>query len=105
MLSVERVSNFLDDREEAVVTTQQPEKKLLTKDVDKGTDELEDMKEAVVAIRRKGLYKFEDEFKVSTGWFNHDNEFKKSTIDPELYKTIFEKYIKGQDTELYKKFF
>ena len=54
----EKVSNFLDDRKEAVVTTPLSEKKSLTKDVDKGTDELEDMKEAVFPIRRKDLDKF-----------------------------------------------
>ena len=35
------------------------EKKSSTKDVDKGTDELEDMKKTVVTICRKGLDKFE----------------------------------------------
>ena len=34
------------------------EKKLLTKDVDKGTSELKYMKEAVVVIRRKDLDHF-----------------------------------------------
>ena len=44
MLSVDKVSNFLDDRKEAVVTTPLLEKKSLTKDVDKVNDELEDIK-------------------------------------------------------------
>ena len=44
MSSVKKVSNVLDDRKEAVITTQFLEKKSLTKDVDKGTGELEDMK-------------------------------------------------------------
>ena len=44
MLSVEKVSNILDDRKEAMVTTPLLEKKSLTKDVEKGTGELEDMK-------------------------------------------------------------
>ena len=55
MLSVDKVSNVLDDMKEAVVTTPLLEKKSLKKDVDKGTDELEDMKEAVVTIHGKGL--------------------------------------------------
>ena len=40
MSSVEKVSNVLGDRKEAVVTTQFLEKKSSTKDVDEGTDEL-----------------------------------------------------------------
>ena len=45
----------------------------MTKDVYKGTGELEDMKKAVVTIRRKDLDKFEGQSKVSTGWFNLDS--------------------------------
>ena len=55
---VDKVSNFLDDRKETVDTTSFPEKKLLTKDVDKGTDELADMKQEAVTIFRKGLDQF-----------------------------------------------
>ena len=66
MLSVGKVSNVLDDSKEAVVTTPSLEKKSSTKDIDKGTDELEDMKEAVVTIRRKDLYQFEGQSKGST---------------------------------------
>ena len=58
MSSVDKDSNVLDDKKKAVVTTPLSEKKLLTKYVDKGTDEFEDMKEAVVTIRRKVSYKF-----------------------------------------------
>ena len=90
---------------EAVVTAPFTEKKQLTKDVDKGTDELEDMIEAVVIINRKDLDKFEGQSKGSTIWFNLDSEFKKLTIDPEFYKKLFEKDIEGQDTVLYKIFF
>ena len=39
MSSVEKVSNVLDYRKEAMATTPLLEKKSLTKDVDKGTDE------------------------------------------------------------------
>ena len=42
MSSIERVSNVLGDRKEEVVTTPLLEKKLPTKDVDKGADELVD---------------------------------------------------------------
>ena len=41
-----------------MVTTPLSEKKPLTKYVDKGTGEMEDMKEAVITIPRKDLYKF-----------------------------------------------
>ena len=58
MLLVEKVSNVLGDSKDEVVTTPFSEKKLSTKDVDKVTDELEDMKKAVVAILRKGLDHF-----------------------------------------------
>ena len=44
MSSVEKVSNVLDDKKEAVVPTSLSEKKSLTKYDDKSTDELEYMK-------------------------------------------------------------
>ena len=44
MSLVEKVSNVLGDSKEAVVTTPLSENKSLTKDVDKGTGELEDIK-------------------------------------------------------------
>ena len=49
-----------------MVTTPLLENKSLTKDVGKGNVELEDMKEAVVKIRRKDLDKFEGQSKGST---------------------------------------
>ena len=84
-----------------MVTTPLSEKKSSTKDVDKGTDELEDMKKAVVTIRRKGLDHFEGQSKGSTGWFKLKSEFLKtkySTIHLEFYKEIFEYNIEDQDT-------
>ena len=75
MSSVEKVINGLDDRKKALVTTPFTEKKLLAKDVDKGTGKLEDMKGAVVTIRKKDVYKFESQYKGSTGWFKLDSEF------------------------------
>ena len=60
----------------------------MTKDVDKVTGELEDIKEEVVTIRRKDLDKFEVQSKGYTGWFKLGSEFVKeifSTIDPEFY--------------------
>ena len=53
MSSVEKVSKVLDYRKEVVVTTPFSEKKSWTNDVDKGTSELEGMKEAVVTICSK----------------------------------------------------
>ena len=41
----------------------------------KGTKKLENMKEAVVTIRRKDSDKFEDKSKGSIGWFNIYHEF------------------------------
>ena len=79
----------------------------MTKDVDKGTDESEDMKKAVVTIRRKGLDKFEGQSKVYTGWFKLESGFLKTifyTIHSEFYGKRFEKNIEGQDTELYTTF-
>ena len=58
MSSVDKFSNVLDDRKEAVVTTPLLEKKSSTNDVDKGTGELEYMKEAVVTIFGKDLDNF-----------------------------------------------
>ena len=49
----------------------------MTKDFDKGTDESEDMKKAVVTIHRKGLDKFEGHSNGSTVWFKLDSGFLK----------------------------
>ena len=46
-------------------------------EVDKEIEILEDMKEAVVVIRRKDSDKFEVQYKGSTGWFNIDLVLKK----------------------------
>ena len=65
------------------------------------------MKEAVVAICRKGLDNFEGHSKVSTGWFSIDHEFLKrkfSTLEPEFYIKLYEKGIEDQDMEPYKTF-
>ena len=64
------------------------EKVTTNDEVDKGKKKLDDMKEAVVTIRRKNLDNFESQSKGSTGWFNLDNEFlriKVSTLEPDLY--------------------
>ena len=50
----------------------------MTNDVDKGTDELADMKKAVVTILRKDLDKFEGQSKGFTGWFKLDSGFLKT---------------------------
>ena len=65
----------MGDKKEAVVTTPFPKKKSCTKDIDKGIDELEYMKEAVVIIRRNDSDKFERQSKGYTGWFNLDSDF------------------------------
>ena len=44
-------------------------------EIDKGTGILEDMKEAVVTIRKKDSDKFEGQSKGSTGWFKLDHNF------------------------------
>ena len=41
---------------------------------------MEDIKEAVVTIRRKDSDKFEGHSKGSTGWFNLDHELKKKKV-------------------------
>ena len=64
----------MDNKKEAVVTTTLSDNKSLTKDVDKGTDELEYMKESVVSIRRNCSDKFEGWYKGYTGWFNINSE-------------------------------
>ena len=74
MSLIEKNSNVLDDNKEAVVTNPLSEKKSLTNDVDKGTKKLEDMKGAVVTIRRKYSDNFEGQSKVSTCWFNFYSE-------------------------------
>ena len=83
------------------------EKKYPTKDVDKGTDKLADIKKSVITIFRKGLDRFQGQSKGSTGWFKLDSGFLKitfSTIHSEFYKELFENNIEDQDTELYTTF-
>ena len=53
------------------------EKVTTGEEVDKVTKNLDDMKEAVVMIRRKDLDNFEGLSKGSTGRFNIDHELKK----------------------------
>ena len=92
MSSVEKDSNVLDDKKEAVVMTPFSDNKSLTKDVDKGTEELEYMNEEVVTIRRKDSDKFDGQYKESTGWFILDSKFLKikiSTIEPDFYKNLY----------------
>ena len=50
------------------------EKVTPSEEVDKGTKKLDDMKEAVVKIHTKDLYKFEEKSIGSIGWFNLDND-------------------------------
>ena len=66
MSLVEKFSNVFGDRKEEVVTTPFLENKYSPKDVDKGTGKLEYMKEEVVTICWKDLYKFQGQSKVST---------------------------------------
>ena len=75
MSSVQKISNVLGDKKEEVVTTPLSEKKSLTNDFEKGTNELEYMKKSVVTIHNKGLYKFECQSKGYTGWLKLDSEF------------------------------
>ena len=56
------------------------EKRSLTKDVDKGNHESADIKKEVVTILRKVLYKFEGQSKGSTGRFKLDSGFFKNDI-------------------------
>ena len=51
------------------------EKKYSTKDVDKGTDELAYIKQAVVTICRNVLDQFEGQSKRSKGWFKLYSRF------------------------------
>ena len=65
----EKVTPF---SKEIVVTS---EKDTSSEEVDKGNKILDDMKEAVVTIRKNNLDNFEGQSIVSTGWFNLDHEF------------------------------
>ena len=66
---------------------------------------MEGIKNPVVTIRRKGLDKFEGQSKGYTGWFKLNSElnFFLQLIQNSIKR--FEKYIEGQDTELYKNVF
>ena len=65
----EKVTPF---SKEIVVTS---EKDTSSEEVDKGNKILDDMKEAVVTIRKNNLDNFEGQSIISTGWFNLDHEF------------------------------
>ena len=65
----EKVTPF---SKEIVVTS---EKDTSSEEVDKGNKILDDMKEAVVTIRKNNLDNFEGQSIVSSGWFNLDHEF------------------------------
>ena len=55
------------------------------------------MKQAVVTIFRKGLYQFEGQSKVSTGWFKLYGLFFKTTfytINSEFYKELKKRRLK-----------
>ena len=56
------------------------ENKYATNDIDKGTDKLADMKQAVVTIRRKGLDQFEGQSSGSKGWFKLGSGVLKTTF-------------------------
>ena len=87
----------MGDIKEEVVTTPLSDNKSSTKDVDKGTDEFEDMKKAVVTVCRKALDKFWGQSKISTGWFKLDSGFLKttfSTIHSEFYKNVLKIILK-----------
>ena len=49
------------------------EKIKISEEVDKDSEKLENMKEAVVTIRRKDYNKFESQSKLYTGWFKLDH--------------------------------
>ena len=51
------------------------EKDTSSEEVDKGNKFFDDMKEAVVTIRKNNLDNFEGQYIISTGWFNLDHEF------------------------------
>ena len=52
------------------------EKKYSAKDVDKVSDELEDMKQTVLTIHMKCLDQFEVKYSRFKGWFKLDSGFK-----------------------------
>ena len=82
------------------------EKVTLSQEVDKCANNLDDMKGAVVTVRRKKLDNFEKQSIGSTSWFNLDREFLKKfpTLEPDFYEIIFERGIEGQEIEPYKMF-
>ena len=58
---------------------------------------MDDMKEAVVTIRRNYLDNFEGNSKGSKCWFNLDYELRKrkfSTLEPEFYKLFLKRILK-----------
>ena len=67
----------------------------MKKDVDKGTGELEDMKEAAFKIHGKDLYKFYGQSKGYTGWFKPDSDFLIfSTIHSWFYNFFMKRILK-----------
>ena len=55
------------------------------------------LKETVVTIRIKGLYRFDGWSKGSTGWLNIGHEFFKrnvSTLEPDFYNIFMRRILK-----------
>ena len=103
MLSVEKVRNVLGDRKEEMVTTPFPENKSLTKNVDKGPGELEDMKEAMSTIRRKNLHKFRVSLKYLQDGLNLIMGFKKEIYKiktPNCIKSLLYRLMQNQPRKL-----
>ena len=72
-------------------------RRLKSEEVNKGSEKLEDMKEAMVTIRTKDPYNFEGQSKGSTGWLNVDHEFieiKLSALEPDLYKKFKQDFLR-----------
>ena len=89
LLEKKSLTKDVDKGTDELADTPLLEKKYSTKNIDTGTDELADMKNAVVTICRKGLDKFQGQSKGSTGWFKIDGGFLKTTfltIHSEFYK-------------------
>ena len=80
-----------------------PKKKVVTsekvttsEEVDKGTNILDDMEEAVVTIRGKDLDHFQGQSKGATGWFNNYYDLRKtfSTLELNFYKNFLKRILK-----------
>ena len=99
---------YVEKGTDGLADTLLTEKKYSTFVVDKGTDELEFMKQKVNTVFWKILNRFEGQSTGSKGWFKLDIKFFKTTFsknNSEFYKALFKIILKINKWKCIKRVF